>query len=86
MTVYEPASTDNKQLEIIGLECAPKISTNNQLLIKNANSSIGSKFKLSKVDQTMLQLPRRTTFIAGRKAEENVLSRYKKKRKEKCTE
>jgi hypothetical protein len=49
---------------------------NHQLLTKHPNSSsIGPRFKLSRVDQTMLQLPKRTTFIAGRKAQENVLSR-----------
>jgi hypothetical protein len=57
-------------LEIIGLEIGSKTS-NQQLLTKPMNS----KLKLSRVDQTMLQLPKRTTFLTGRKAQENVLSR-----------
>ncbi len=62
----------------------PKIplnTTNDQLLIKHTNSSIVPRFKLSKIDQTSLQLPKRTTFIAGRRAQENILSRYKINRK-----
>lgn len=70
---------EKQQLEIIGLECTPKNTTNHQLLIKNAHASIGPKFKLSRVDQTMLQLPKRTTFMSGRKTQENVLSRYRTK-------
>ncbi|CAF3656598.1 unnamed protein product [Rotaria sordida] len=67
-----------KSLEIIGFELGPKISsnkTNHQLFIKNANSSIHSKVKLTKVDQTMLQLPKRTTFIANRRVPEKLFSR-----------
>ncbi|CAF3396934.1 unnamed protein product [Rotaria sp. Silwood1] len=67
-----------KQLEIIGLELGSKISsskTNHQFLIKNTTSSINSKLKLTKVDQTMLQLPKRTTFIANRRVSENIFPR-----------
>jgi len=67
-----------QQLEIIGLEVGPKTS-NHQVLIKNAYSSNGPKFKLSRVDQTMLQLPKRTTFMNNRKAQENLYARYRLK-------
>lgn len=63
--------TNNKRLEIIGLEFGPKISSNPQ-----SYTSIGPKLHLSRVNQTMLQLPKRTTFIAGRRAQENILPRY----------
>jgi hypothetical protein len=74
--------TGKRQLEIIGLEFGPKppsntnSSSNHHLLIKNTSSSLGPRYKLSRVDQTMLQLPKRSTFMGGRKAQENVLSRY----------
>jgi len=61
-------NSEKKQLEIIGLEFGPKMSS-------NTNSNIIPKYKLTKIDQTMLQLPKRTTFISGRKAQEHVLSR-----------
>ena len=63
-------SIDHKQLEIIGLEFGPKVNSNQQ----NYTSS-GPKLNLSRVNQTMLQLPKRTTFIGGRRAQENILPR-----------
>lgn len=66
-------STDNKPLEIIGLEFGPKLSSNQQNY-----TSIGPKLNLSRVNQTMLQLPRRTTFSGGRRAQENILPKYVK--------
>jgi len=72
--------SETKQLEIIGSEFGPKISsntTNHQLSIKNTDSSISPRFKSSKIDQNMLQIPKRATFLAGRKTQGNVLSRYR---------
>jgi hypothetical protein len=65
-----------QQLEIIGLEVGPKTS-NHRVLIKNAYSSNGPKLKLSRIDQTMLQLPKRTTFMTNRKVQENLYARYR---------
>ncbi|CAF3948618.1 unnamed protein product [Rotaria sp. Silwood2] len=77
-SVQHVEQSGKKQLEIIGLELTPKISSNttdHHLFIKKTNSSIDSKVKLTKVDQTMLQLPKRATFIANRRVAENIFPR-----------
>ncbi len=74
-TVPVIEQSGKQQLEIIGLEVGPKTS-NHRVLIKNAYSSNGPKLKLSRIDQTMLQLPKR---ITNRKAQENLYTRYRLK-------
>ncbi|CAF3602731.1 unnamed protein product [Adineta steineri] len=63
-----------QQLQIIGSEFNSKIS-DHQLSSKHVYSSLVPKFKLSRVDQTMLQLPKRTTYLANRKIQNNMYPR-----------
>lgn len=75
-------------MEIVGLEFGGKSPSSssssshisdNHLLTKSSNTVNDRKVKLTKVDQTLLQVPRRTTFIANRKIAENVFPRYREK-------
>lgn len=69
-----------KQLQIIGLELGPKRSLFNtndyQSMLKNAHSGSDRRIKLARVDQSVLQLPRRTAFTYNRRVPEHTLSRY----------
>ncbi|CAF1168400.1 unnamed protein product [Adineta steineri] len=72
--ITEQLEKQQQQLQIIGSEFNSKIS-NHQLSSKHVYSSLVPKFKLSRVDQTMLQLPKRTTFLANRKTQNNMYPR-----------
>ncbi|UJR33151.1 hypothetical protein I4U23_020608 [Adineta vaga] len=69
-------SSEKPALEIIGSELSPKTS-NQQLLSKNVYPSAIAKCKLSRVDQTLLQLPKRLTHNVNRKIYDNVYPRVR---------
>ncbi|CAF0957209.1 unnamed protein product [Adineta steineri] len=72
--IEQPEKQQQQQLQIIGSEFNSKISSH-QLSSKHVYSSLVPKFKLSRVDQTMLQLPKRTTYLANRKIQNNMYPR-----------